>query len=262
MSTTDTSRAWSPASLLEDHGVADCLPLKVQGLGLTIGHRTLLDQISFRLDRRNTTILLGPNGAGKTLLLRICHGLMRPSRGSLEWGNLPMQQARSRQAFVFQKPVMLRRSTYANIDYALKLHKIPRAERERRVIEVLDRTDLISLKDQPARVLSGGEQQRLAIARALALRPEVLLLDEPSSHLDPSAVHAIEELLRSVRQSGVKLIMTTHDLAQARRLADEVLFMHRGRLLEQSPADRFFDSPSSAAARAYVSGELLHDQNI
>jgi tungstate transport system ATP-binding protein len=158
---------------------------------------------------------------------------------------------------VFQRPVMLRRSAAANIDYALSLTGLDRATRARRVEEALERTGLAPLARRPARVLSGGEQQRLALARAWALGPDVVFLDEPTASLDPAATRAVEDIVNAFHNSGAKIVMTTHDLGQARRLADEVIFLHRGRMLERESAERFFSAPASAEARAFVRGELL-----
>jgi tungstate transport system ATP-binding protein len=158
---------------------------------------------------------------------------------------------------VFQRPVMLRRTVAGNVDYALALKGISHSERREITDSVLQRTGLRRLAGQPARVLSGGEQQRLALARAWSLSPEVLFLDEPTANLDPSATHAVEEIIQAIHQSGTCIIMTSHDLGQTKRIADEVLFLHRGRLLECAPADQFFESPQNDLAQSFVKGELL-----
>ena len=165
--------------------------------------------------------------------------------------------AARRQAMVFQRPIMLRRSVAANVDYALALGRVGRAGRAERRDAVLARTGLTALARQPARMLSAGEQQRLALARAWVLEPEVLFLDEPTASLDPAATRAVEEIVGAIHGAGTKIVMTTHDLGQARRLADEIVFLHRGRLLERAPADRFFDAPATAEAKAFLEGELL-----
>ncbi|MGE0747953.1 MAG: ATP-binding cassette domain-containing protein [Rhodospirillales bacterium] len=232
------------------------LPLALDNVGLAIGGRTLLDGISFTLGGGARSIVLGPNGAGKSLLLRLCHALMTPTAGSIRFGAATPAAARARQAMVFQRPVLLRRSAAANVAYGLALRGVARRERRRIVAAVLEATGLAALADRPARVLSGGEQQRLALARAWALRPEVLFLDEPTAALDPAAVVAVEAIVAAMHRDGTKIVMTTHDLAQARRLADEVLFLHRGRLLEQGPADRFFAAPQTEAAAAFIAGRL------
>jgi len=215
----------------------------------------LIKDLSLELAAGPRTMIVGPNGAGKSILLRLCHGLLKPSQGRLIWSD--GRHAPKAQAMVFQRPVMLRRSARANIDYALALHHVAKAERAERIEDVLRKTGLTRQADAPARVLSFGEQQRLAIARAWALRPQVLFLDEPTASLDPSASYQIEELIQTLHAQGTKIIMTTHDLGQAKRLGDEVLFLHRGRLLEQAPCAQFFEQPKNDLAQAFVKGELL-----
>jgi tungstate transport system ATP-binding protein len=236
---------------------AAILPLAVKELGFQLRGKRLLDGISFVLQPGPCSVVLGPNGAGKSLILRLCHGLLRPSSGSIEWCGPGAADAGRQLAMVFQRPVLLRRSVAANIDHALRLRGMPRRERAARSARVLEATGLKNLADRGARRLSVGEQQRLALARAWALRPQVLLLDEPAASLDPGASRVLESAIRAIREDGTKIVMTTHDLGEARRMADEVLFLHRGRLLEQTPAADFFESPASAEARAFLRGELL-----
>lgn len=237
------------------------LPLVLEEVSYAVRGQRLIDGLSFALEAGPRTIILGPNGAGKSLTLRLCHGLIEPTSGRIAWcgpGAIAGAiQLRRRQAMLFQRPVMLRRSAAANIDYALGLAGLDRPTRAARVMEALERTGLQDLARRPARVLSGGEQQRLALARAWALKPDVLFLDEPTASLDPAATRAVEEIVGAFHRSGAKIVMTTHDLGQARRLADEVIFLHHGRLIERAPAEIFFKSPSSAEARAFVRGELL-----
>lgn len=233
------------------------LPLSVQGLGFHAAGRVLLEDVSFEVQRGMFTVILGPNGAGKSLLLRLCHGLLRPAAGKVAWHGLPPARARSHHAMVFQRPVLLRRSVAANVDYPLAIRGVPRGERRERVRQALDATGLARLRRMPARRLSGGEQQRLAIARAWALQPEALLLDEPTANLDPRSTLAVETLIERMCQLGTTVIMTTHDLAQARRLARQVLFLNRGRLVEDAAATDFFTRPHSPEATAFLNGELL-----
>ncbi len=244
-----------------DFGAAprgEILPLEVQGLRFVVNGKVLIDGLDFCLERSAKTFILGPNGAGKSLTLRLIHGLLAPTSGHISWGGAPPGRAvRLRQAMVFQRPVLLRRSVAANIDYVLRLRRVPRGVRRRRVEEVLDRAGLGALAGRPARSLSGGEQQRLAIARAWAVPPEVMLLDEPTSSLDPAATLAVERMIETIHAEGTKIIMTTQDTGQARRLADEVLFMQAGRLVEHMPAERFFAGASSAEARGFLAGRLV-----
>ena len=157
---------------------------------------------------------------------------------------------------VFQRPVMLRRSALANVTYGLKLAGVSRHERELRAHDVLDAVGLALVAHKPARVLSGGEQQRLALARAWALGPEVLFLDEPTANLDPGSTRDVETIVGQIRAGGTKIVMTTHNLGQARRLGDEILFLSQGRLVERAPVAQFFQQPKSAEAAAFIRGEL------
>jgi tungstate transport system ATP-binding protein len=233
------------------------LPLRIENLCFDAAGKRLVDGMSLTLARGPRTIVLGPNGAGKSLMLRLCHGLLRPTAGEIRWLGGTAQQAWRRQAMVFQHPVMLRRSARANIDYALRLRRIPRRLRAARIAEVLADAGLQPLAEQPARHLSIGEQQRLALARAWATAPDVLFLDEPTASLDPAATRAVEEIISAIDLTGTKIVMTTHDLGQARRLADEIVFLHRGRLLEHRAAAEFFAKPATAEAAAFIDGKLL-----
>lgn len=233
------------------------LPLRLERVGYAVGGKTLIEEVGLDIAAGPRSVLLGPNGAGKSLILRLCHGLIRPTSGHIAWLGPDGSRPRLYQAMVFQRPVMLRRSAAANIDYALSLRRLAPAERRHRTAEALAATGLAHLANTSARVLSIGEQQRLALARAWALRPQVLFLDEPTASLDPAATRAVEEIVLRIHASGTKIVMTTHDLGQARRLADEVVFLHRGRLIERAPAAEFFGAPRTTEAQAFVEGELL-----
>ncbi|MGG5810092.1 ATP-binding cassette domain-containing protein [Falsiroseomonas sp. CW058] len=232
------------------------LPLRAEGLGFVAGGVRILRGVSLAIEAGAPTLLIGPNGAGKSVLLRLLHGLLAPTEGRIAWGGLPGTAAR-RQAMVFQRPVLLRRSVLANAVYPLRLSGMARAEREARAREALSLVGLAALADRPARRLSGGEGQRLALARAAALRPEVLFLDEPCASLDPAATKAVEEIVAALAARGTKIVMTTHDLGQARRLAGEVVFLHRGRVTEHAPAAAFFAGPATPEAAAFLRGELV-----
>lgn len=229
------------------------LPLRAEGLGFSAGGIAILSDVSLTLEPGAPSIIVGPNGAGKSVLLRLLHGLLVPSAGRVLWAG----DAARRQAMVFQRPVLLRRSVLANAVYPLKLAGIAAAEREPRARAALELVGLAPLADRPARRLSGGEQQRLALARAAALSPEVLFLDEPCASLDPAATRAVEEIVGQLAARGTKIVMTTHDLGQARRLAGEVLFLNRGRLREQTPSVAFFNQPATPEAAAFLRGELV-----
>ena len=235
----------------------DMLPLVVDGLGFSVREQWLIKDVSFSLGARGRTFIVGPNGAGKSILLRLCHGLLSPTTGTVRWAAGSSRQQRQRQAMVFQKPVLLRRSARANVEYALSVRGVAKKDARERADRVLEATGLTAIAHRQARVLSGGEQQRLVLARAWALRPRVLFLDEPAAHLDPAATAAIENIIQQVSNAGSKIIMVTHDLGQVRRLADEVLFLHQGQLLEQAASKDFLAHAKSQEARAFVEGQLL-----
>lgn len=233
-------------------------PIKANGLAFAARNRRLVDVPDLTIGPKGATMILGPNGAGKSLLIQLLHGLIAPTSGTVTYGGKAIDDpARKRQAMVFQRPVMLRRSVAANLGFALKAHGVGRAERLERTRELLVEGGFEAMADQPARTLSGGEQQRLAMLRALSTRPDLVFLDEPTSSLDPRSTRAIEEMVARAVERGVKVVMVTHDLGQARRLGHELIFMHDGRLTEQTPAQAFFVRPSSAPAREFLAGHLL-----
>jgi len=229
------------------------LPLQALRLGYAARGLDILRAVDLRIEDGAPTLIIGPNGAGKSVLLRLLHGLLPPSAGEVRWSG----DARARQAMVFQRPVLLRRSVAANAAYPLALAGIARAEREARVRAALELVGLAAFAERPARRLSGGEQQRLALARAAAMRPAVLFLDEPCASLDPAATRVVEEVVGRLSLGGTKIVMTTHDLGQARRLAGDVVFLHRGRVLEHAPAAEFFAGPAAPEAGAFLRGELV-----
>ncbi len=228
------------------------LPIRFDDASVRGGDVTILDRVSLTLGAGAPTVLIGPNGSGKSTLIRLAMGLVAPSRGRITWGGRTTVDD-NRRAIVFQRPVMLRRSAADNVAYALT----SRTSRAERVAALLDRVGLAHLADRPARRLSGGEQQRLALARALARDPEVLFLDESTASLDPASTKAVEDIVQATAQSGVKIVMATHDLGQARRLAGDIVFLMRGRMIEHAPATRFFAAPASPEAAAFLRGELV-----
>jgi tungstate transport system ATP-binding protein len=236
--------------------VPPLLPLRLTDVSYDAGGKRLVDRVSLTLEKGPRTVVLGPNGAGKSLLLRLCHGLLQPTSGQVRFNGPEWTAGRRRHAMVFQRPVMLRRSALANVAYALSLAGLGHAECVRLASEALERVGLLALASQPARVLSGGEQQRLAIARAWALRPELLFLDEPTANLDPSATQSIEGAIQAVHEAGTKIVLITHNLGQAHRLGDEALFLSGGRLVERAPMDVFLQSPASPEAAAFIRGEV------
>ena len=233
------------------------LPLSLEDVQFEADGRVLLERLNVRFELEGRSFILGPNGAGKSLTLRIAHGLLEPTSGRVVWNGESSRNFAREQAMVFERPVLLRRTAIANIEYALARRGITGEEGRRRTVEALTRTGLMDLAERNARVLSSGEQQRLALARAWAVDPQVLFLDEPTAALDPSATRQVEEIIQAIVDSGTKIIMTTHDMGQARRLADEILFFNKGKLVERAPAAQFFDAPESDEARAFVKGELL-----
>ncbi len=232
------------------------LPLSVANLCFAASGKTLVDDVTFNLPQGGVTAMIGPNGAGKSLTLRLCHGLLTPSHGHVRWHETGGYATnRKRHTMVFQRPVMLRRSALANLVHALQAVAVPDAKRRSEL--ALERFGLSALGGRPARLLSGGEQQRLAIARAWALEPDVLFLDEPSSQLDPGATRQIEDIITTLAAEGMTILMATHDMGQARRLSQRLLFLHRGRLIEDAKTQAFFAEPASPEARAFIAGDLL-----
>ncbi|MCX7150636.1 MAG: ATP-binding cassette domain-containing protein [Rhodocyclales bacterium] len=222
--------------------------LAVEGLGLTEGGTRIIDDVSLHLAAQRT-VVLGPNGAGKSTLLRLIHGLLHPSVGELHW-----PQALT-QAMVFQRPVMLRTTALANVIYGLKLKCYTATECDRRARQALARVGLEALAKRPARLLSGGEQQRVALARAWALEPELLILDEPTASLDPASSREVERIIGDIAAAGARILMTTHNLGQARRLAQEIVFIDSGRIAEQAPVAEFFHAPRTDAAKRFLEDE-------
>ncbi len=232
------------------------LPILLEHVSFAAGGVMILDDVSLTFPVGAPTVLIGPNGAGKTTLLRLLMGLIRPSRGRLTWGGREGVTP-TRCAIVFQRPAMLRRSAAGNILYALAAAGVQRPQRAARCAELLEMVGLVDLAGRPARKLSGGEQQRLALARALAKNPAVLFLDEPTASLDPAATKVLEDVVRAVAARGIKVVMSTHDLGEARRLAGEIVLLHRGRVIETAPVTSFFTSPRTNEARKFIAGELL-----
>lgn len=236
---------------------ASIMPLTLKSIGLALNSKQLLHDVSIHFNKLESTLILGPNGAGKTMLLRICHGLIKPGNGKIEWSNPQRASQPDAQAMVFQHPVMLRRSVRKNIEYAMAVCNVGPIFREERMQQALELSGLSALADRPATRLSGGEKQRLALARCNAIQPEVLFLDEPTAHLDPAATRQIEHMIDEIKKNGCTVIMVTHDLGQAKRLADRILFMHHGRILEDARTTEFFATPKTSEGRAFVSGQLL-----
>ena len=236
------------------------LPLVAQDVQYIVERTALIRDVSFQLPAGRRTVVLGYNGAGKSLLLRLCHGLIRPTAGTIRWegplGGRADVVARA-QAMVFQRPVLLRRSVRENLAYVLRMRGIRGEEADARIREALSLCGIARLAGRSARALSGGEQQKLALARTWLLKPELLFLDEPTASLDPAATLEVESIIMELARAGATVVFSTHDLAQARRLAEHVLFLHNGLLLEDAPAEVFFRQPATVEGRAFLNGELM-----
>jgi tungstate transport system ATP-binding protein len=236
--------------------VETILPLKVENAHISKRGKTIIGPVTFDITKQGFTTIIGPNGSGKTTLLKMMHGLERPKEGTLNW-NCDLELARLHQAYVFQTPILLRRSVIENMIYPLRLKGMKHQQTFAKAKEWLEQINLLEASDLSAKILSGGEKQKLAIARALATNPEVVFLDEPTTNLDGTSTREIETLLKKAIQTKTKIIMTTHDMGQAKRLSDEVMFVYRGKIHEFSAASSFFNKPDSVEARAFLEGDIL-----
>jgi tungstate transport system ATP-binding protein len=236
--------------------VMPLFPLQVEQAQTSRRGKILVGPISITFEAQGTTVIVGPNGAGKTSFLKLLNGAARLTGGTVEW-SCSEEDARKQQAFVFQKPVMLRRSVLANLIYPLRVRGMSRVDAEGKAREWANRVGLGDMLDRQAPALSGGEQQKLAIARALIGDPALVFLDEPSAALDGVSTREIEAILGTARKRGTRLILATHDMGQARRMADEVLFLHKGRLHEHGLAADFFARPETAEAQAFLRGDIV-----
>lgn len=230
--------------------------LILQNVSFSAGGTQLLRDISFTQDNKGVNAILGPNGAGKSLLLSMMHGLIKPKNGTLSWDGKAPEHTKLSRGFVFQSPIVLRRSVRDNLAYPLKALKLNANQQSTAIADMLHLSQLSELTDQPAASLSGGEAQRMAIARALITQPKTLLLDEPCSNLDPASTKLIEAMILSFVAKGGSVYISTHDMAQAKRIADVVLFIEAGKLLEHKNAKDFFSNASTPQAKTYLSGEL------
>ena len=228
--------------------------IRLAGIRQRAGATAILDGIDVAIHAGAPTLLMGPNGSGKTTLLRLMMGLAAPTEGRVDLA-LRADGQPLRRAFVFQKPVMLKRRTADNVAFALVA--AGREASRSHVARLLDQVGLGELAARPARKLSAGEQQRLALARALARAPDVLLLDEPTASLDPAQTQAVEAIITAAANAGVKIVMATHDVGQARRIGGDIMVLVRGRLVEHTPANDFFKQPRTPEARRFIAGDLV-----
>jgi tungstate transport system ATP-binding protein len=232
------------------------LPVTLSNVSYRVGETSILRDVNLVVHAGAPTFVIGPNGSGKSTLLRLIMGLIEPTAGAIDWAG-SRNPAPRRRAMVFQHPMMLRRSVAGNLLYALEQAGVEKALRDRRCSELLQKVGLSDLADRPARRLSGGERQKLAFTRALARSPELLILDEPTASLDPSATFVLERLIAQAASEGIKILMASHDLGQVRRLAGDVVFLHRGRILESAPVQNFLAQPRTAQASAFLRGDLI-----
>ncbi|MEE2945490.1 MAG: ATP-binding cassette domain-containing protein [Pseudomonadota bacterium] len=236
--------------------MSNLFPVKLEGALVRRAGTTLVGPLNLELQANGVTVVLGPNGAGKTSLLRMMHGIARLGGGRIDWACSP-EEARVSQAFVFQQPIMMRRSVLDNIAYPLRLSGLSRVKAKVVAAQAAADVGLGDMLDRPAPYLSGGERQKLALARALVTKPKLLFLDEPCASLDGRATREIEEILNRAAGHGTRLIMSTHDMGQARRLATEVLFLLNGNVYEHSSAEAFFGGASTAKAQAFLNGDIV-----
>ncbi len=244
------------------------LPIEGTALRITRSGRTVLNVPNVVVGASSCTAIIGPNGAGKSLLLRTLGGLLLPDSGQIRWGGKPapnpsrsiatlQRSQRLAVGFVPQRPALLARTALQNLEYALKARGLNAAQGRANALAALEMAGLSAIVNTPAQRLSAGEQQRLALARALALEPAILLLDEPTASVDPVSTAPIEMMLKTASHSGCRIVIVSHDLNQVKRLADEVLLMNQGAVVEQQPVAPFFDAPKSDEARKWLAGELL-----
>lgn len=236
--------------------MSDMFPLSVKGAKTSRRGKVLVGPVDLELDGQGTCVVIGPNGAGKTSLLRLLHGAARLNSGQINWA-CSTEAAHHDQTFVFQRPVMLRRSVEDNLIYPLRMRGMARKQAKALAADWAERVGLQDMLRRPAPVLSGGEQQKLALARALIVTPKLVFLDEPCASLDGRAMREIEEILQEARAGGTRLILSTHDMGQAKRLADTVVFMFQGQVHEHSPAEPFFAQPETSRAAAFLRGDIV-----
>ena len=229
------------------------LPLEIKNLNYSIGSKEILYNLNIKIISDRITVIMGPNGAGKSIFLKILNGIIRPTSGKILWNEkVDESLVLNGQALVFQKPVLLRRSVKANLDFFDKLTNLNNYDKN----QLLKIVDLLDQKNQPARLLSLGEQQRLSLIRALLLRPRLIMLDEPTANLDPASTKIIEDIIISLKEFGIKIIFVTHNILQAKRLADEVIFFDKGKLIEHSNSMEFFSNSKSIKVKNYLNGIL------
>ena len=232
------------------------LPLQLKEVSYASKGVTLIEAINIEVSSHGLTVILGHNGSGKSLLLKLLHGVIKPNSGEINWNQYKPLTNQYWRTFLLQRPTFFNRSVIYNIAFVLQIAGIPKQEHQERCEQALEICGLKEISHRKTHLLSGGEMQKLSLARAWVLHPSVILLDEPTVALDPPSVLGFESIIQNFKQTGTKVIMTTHDLSQAKRLADEIVFIDRGKILEQSEADQFFAGPASSQAQKFISGKL------
>tara|TARA_B100000123_G_scaffold32758_1_gene21877 strand:+ start:998 stop:1753 length:756 start_codon:yes stop_codon:yes gene_type:complete len=232
----------------------NCLPIYIKDLSLILDERKILSSLNLSINSDDVTVIMGPNGAGKSIFLKILNGILTPTSGSITWNNKKQfSDTLNTQAFVFQKPILLRRSVIANLDYMDSVLGNKKKISKDRLLEIVQ---LKKQKSQPARMLSLGEQQRLSLVRSLMLRPNLLLLDEPTANLDPASTKIIEDIILNLKMMGIKIIFVTHNILQAKRIADEIIFLNEGKMVEHLNKQEFFSNSKSIEVQNYLNGIL------
>lgn len=232
----------------------NCLPIYIKDLSLILDERKILSSLNLSINSDDVTVIMGPNGAGKSIFLKILNGILTPSSGCVTWNNKKQfSDTINTQAFVFQKPILLRRSVIANLDYMDSVLGYKKKISKDRLLDIVQ---LKKQKNQPARMLSLGEQQRLSLIRSLMLRPNLLLLDEPTANLDPASTKIIEDIILNLKMMGIKIIFVTHNILQAKRIADEIIFLNEGKMVEHLNKQEFFSNSKSIEVQNYLNGIL------
>ena len=232
----------------------NCLPIYIKDLSLILDERKILSSLNLSINSDDVTVIMGPNGAGKSIFLKILNGILTPTSGCITWNNKKQfSDTLNTQAFVFQKPILLRRSVIANLDYMGIVLGYKKKISKDRLLEIVQ---LQKQKNQPARMLSLGEQQRLSLIRSLMLRPNLLLLDEPTANLDPASTKIIEDIVLNLKMMGIKIIFVTHNILQAKRIADDIIFLNKGKMVEHLNKQEFFSNSKSIEVQNYLKGIL------
>ena len=231
------------------------LPIEIRDVSYNPNNNIIISNLNLTIRSKGITVIMGPNGSGKSVLVRLLHGLLTPTKGSIKYGKNNLNKTiRQNQAMVFQNPVLLRRSVLANMTFVDSIRESTGLKNCKEILALLG---LEQFQSYPAHLLSAGEKQRLALARAIILKPAILFLDEPTANLDPSSIHLIEKILKNANSAGVKIIFITHDINQAKRIADDIIFIQKGKVLEHTETNVFFKKPQTSETAAYLDGKII-----